>query len=64
MRPGATIEVFDAFENTRLMIVCAIVGEIVLACRKEEMESARCEEREPTCIGLRLEFVKRVVYEG
>jgi hypothetical protein len=59
MRPGDTVTVLDINDNKLVRTVVAVENEMVYVSRREEVERARAERREPVCIGFRLSDVVR-----
>jgi hypothetical protein len=57
MRPGDSVTVLDVRDNKLVRTVVAVEDGIVYVSRREEVERAREERREPTCIGFRLSDV-------
>ncbi len=57
MKKGQKILVLEAFEGKQLKSVVAWDDRYIFVCRPEEFEAAQQENREPTCVGFRREFV-------
>jgi len=64
MQRGQVVEVMQAFEGKRLMVVVEWTNRLVYVCRRSEFSRATSEHRNPKSTGFPREFVRELDHEG